>query len=188
MLNKEKYKDELEQILVNGNVLAFDKKNNKIMSCCDCSRCIFSTDVGCTEKRRKWLNSEYVEPEVDWSQVPVNMKILVRDDEYQTWLKRYFAKYDNGVVYAWADGSTLWSAGDSTPMPWKYAKIAEDVEKPQDNEWHNLKDKKPEDRQEVLTWDGLGVHEDRWSDDADYFENTDAKEIWWRKMPEPPEV
>lgn len=110
MLNKEKYKDELEQILVNGNVLALDKKNNKIMSCCDCSRCKFSTDVGCAENRREWLNSEYIEPEVDWSQVPVNMKILVRDDEYQTWLKRYFAKYDNGVVYAWADGSTLWSA------------------------------------------------------------------------------
>lgn len=57
-----------------------------------------------------------------------------------------------------------------------------------DDEWHNLKDQKPEDRQEVLTWDGLGVHEDRWSDDADYFESTDAKEIWWREMPEPPEV
>lgn len=127
MLNKEKYKDELEQILVNGNVLAIDKKHNKIISCCDCSRCKFSTDVGCTEKRREWLNSEYVEPEVDWSQVPVNMKILVRNDENQTWLKRYFAKYDNGVVYAWADGSTLWSAGDSTPMPWNYAKIAEDT-------------------------------------------------------------
>lgn len=187
MLNKEKYKDELEQILVNGNVLALDKKNNKIMSCCDCSRCKFSTDVGCAENRREWLNSEYIEPEVDWSQVPVNMKILVRDDEYQTWLKRYFAKYDNGVVYAWSDGSTLWSAGDSTPMPWKFAKLAEDIKQPRD-EWHNLKDKKPEDRQEVLTWDGLGVHEDRWSDDADYFESTDAKEIWWKDMPEPPEV
>lgn len=185
MLNKEKYKDELEQILVNGNVLALDKKNNKIMSCCDCSRCKFSTDVGCAENRREWLNSEYIEPEVDWSQVPVNMKILVRDDEYQTWLKRYFAKYDNGVVYAWADGSTLWSAGDSTPMPWKFAKLAEDIKQPRD-EWHNLKDKKPEDRQEVLTWDGRGIYEDRWSDDADYFEYADAEEIWWMAMPEPP--
>ncbi|MBD8915963.1 MAG: hypothetical protein EGR77_08235 [Pseudobutyrivibrio sp.] len=190
MLNKEKYKDELEEILVIGGSFAFDKKRNEVCTCqnISCIICKFYVDEGCAESRKEWLNSEYVEPEVDWSQVPVNMKILVRDDEYQTWLKRYFAKYDNGVVYAWADGSTLWSAGDSTPMPWKYAKIAEDVEKPQDNEWHNLKDKKPEDRQEVLTWDGLGVQEDRWSDDADYFESTDAKEIWWREMPEPPEV
>lgn len=188
MLNKEKYKDELEQILANGNVLAIDKKHNKIISCCDCSRCKFSTDVGCTEKRREWLNSEYVEPEVDWSKVPVDTPILVRDCKNYPWKKRYFAHYDNGMVCAWDDGKTSWSAGDSTPMPWDYAKIAEDVEKLQDNAWHNLKDQKPEDGQEVLTWDGRGVHEDRWSDDADYFESTDAKEIWWRDMPEPPEV
>lgn len=144
MLNKEKYKDELEQILVNGNVLAIDKKHNKIISCCDCSRCKFSTDVGCTEKRREWLNSEYVDPEVDWSKIPVDTPILVRDSE--------------------------------------------DEKQSRDNAWHNLKDQKPEDGQEVLTLDGLGVQEDRWSDDADYFESTDAKEIWWRKMPEPPEV
>lgn len=67
-------------------------------------------------------------------------------------------------------------------------KLVEDIKQPRNDEWHNLKDQKPEDRQEVLTWDGLGVHEDRWSDDADYFESTDAKEIWWREMPEPPEV
>lgn len=37
----------------------------------------------------------------------------------------------------------------------------------------------------MLTWDGRGVQEDRWSDD-DYFEYTDAEEIWWMELPEPP--
>lgn len=189
MLNKEKYKDELEQILVNGNVLALDKKSNKIISCCDCSRCKFSTDVGCTEKRREWLNSEYVEPEVDWNKVPVDTPILVRDSEDEGWDKRYFAGFNGKKVCAWSDGATSWSAdGENDYYEWEYAKIAEDEKQSRDNAWHNLKDQKPEDRQEVLTWDGRGVHEDRWSDDADYFECTDAEEIWWRAMPEPPEV
>lgn len=30
------------------------------------------------------------------------------------------------------------------------------------DEWRNFKDQKPEDGQEVLIWDGLAVHEDRW--------------------------
>lgn len=34
MLNKEKYKEKIEQILVDGEVLAFDKKNNEIIPCC----------------------------------------------------------------------------------------------------------------------------------------------------------
>ena len=126
MLNKEKYKDELEQILVNGNVLALDKKNNKIISCCDCSRCKFSTDVGCTEKRHEWLNSEYVEPEVDWNKVSVDTPILVRDSENEDWHKRHFNKYNNGTVYAWSDGATSWSARDEDDFcKWEYAKLAE---------------------------------------------------------------
>ena len=66
--------------------------------------------------------------------------------------------------------------------------LAEDVDYPQVNsQWHNLKDQKPEDRQEVLTWDGIGVELDRWSDDEEHFENTDAEDIWWMELPEPPQ-
>lgn len=187
MLNKEKYAKELEQILVNGDVLAVDKNHNKIISCCDCSRCKFSTDVGCEEKRREWLNSEYVES-VDWSQVAIDTPILVRDSESGIWRRRYFARIDDGNVCAWTNGETSWSAvHEDNFSKWKYAKLAEDIKQPRDNGWHNLKEQKPQEGQ-VLTWDGLGVQEDRWSDDADYFEYTDAEEIWWREMPEPPEV
>lgn len=194
MLNKEKYKEEIEQILVDGEVLAFDKKNNEIIPCCflhHCSDCkfLFSDNKECSENRREWLNSEYVEPEVDWSKVPVDTPILVRNSEKAEWEKRHFACIDDGKVCTWCNGTTSWSTHNKDYFcEWSCAKLAEDVEKPQDNAWHNLKDQKPEDTQEVLTWDGLGGHEDRWSDDADYFESADAKEIWWREMPEPPEV
>ena len=187
MLNKEKYAKELEEILEIGEPFGFDEKHNEICICrnMQCGICKFCIGDGCIEKRREWLNSEYVE-QVDWSKVPVDTPILVRDSEDEKWYKKHFAKYDNGI-YAWQNGTTSWSADGSDSVPWNHAKLAKDIKQPRDDAWHNLKDQKPQDGQEVLTWDGLGVHEDRWSDDADYFESTDAKEIWWREMPEPPD-
>lgn len=189
MLNKEKYRDKIFDIVVDGGTVAFDKKKQTMTYCSHthCTDCLFEVD--CVTERKKWMNSEYVDPEVDWSKIPVDTPILVRDSEDEEWDKRYFAGFNGKKVCAWSDGATSWSAdGENDYYEWKYAKIAEDEKQSRDNAWHNLKDKKPEDRQEVLTWDGLGVHEDRWSDDADYFESTDAKEIWWKDMPEPPEV
>ncbi len=64
MLNKEKYKDELEKVL--ADVLAVSK-SGEICKCADiaemeeCYKCIFYAGVAnnCVEKARDWLNSEY---------------------------------------------------------------------------------------------------------------------------------
>ncbi len=40
-----------------------------------------------------WLNEEYKEPEVDWSKVPVDTKVFVRNLEDGLWRPRHFAKY-----------------------------------------------------------------------------------------------
>lgn len=61
--------------------------------------------------------------EVDWSQVPVDTKIIVSDDE-KNWRKRYFAKYEGDIVYAWSNGCTSWNAEDV--VYWNYAKLAEE--------------------------------------------------------------
>ena len=61
---------------------------------------------------------------VDWSKVPLDTKIYVKDYEIDKWTPRYFAKYENGKVYAWSGGGTSWSCGESN-MHWKYAKLAE---------------------------------------------------------------
>ena len=67
---------------------------------------------------------EYKEPEVDWSKVEVDTPILVRDYESQEWEARHFAKYEDGVIYAWDGGSTSWtSKGNVTE--WKFAKLAD---------------------------------------------------------------
>lgn len=127
MTNKEKYADKIIDIAVRSKLAL---KDGKPVPCVEirCSECgFFSPDHSCRFKARKWLDSEYVEPPVDWSKVAVDTPILVRDSEIESWRKRYFARYDNGIVYAWGGGTTSWSAERSTS--WKMAKLAESEEK-----------------------------------------------------------
>ena len=80
----------------------------------------------CDDLRRKWMEQEYKEPHVDWSKIPVDTPILVRSNEKHAWIRRYFAKYENGSVYAWEQGATSWSAERPAYIcDWKYAKLAE---------------------------------------------------------------
>lgn len=59
MLNKEKYKEELENILARSLAVS---KNGKISHCASmkCSDCIFFQG-GCDDAAKVWLNSEYQE-------------------------------------------------------------------------------------------------------------------------------
>lgn len=75
---------------------------------------------------------EPVEPEVDrskavdWSKVEVDTPILVKQISESPWIQRYFAKYEDGRIYAWVDGATSWSVEGRYSMSyWKYAKLAE---------------------------------------------------------------
>lgn len=62
--------------------------------------------------------------EIDWESVPVDTKILVKERAGQEWKPRYFAKYENGKVYAWTEGKT--SNETETYWSWRYAKLAEE--------------------------------------------------------------
>lgn len=70
-----------------------------------------------------WLLEDYKEPETDWSKVAVDTPILVRDDSNEAWLRKHFAKYEDGEVYAWGYGHTSWTG--ATMDFWKHAKLAE---------------------------------------------------------------
>lgn len=62
---------------------------------------------------------------VDWSKVAVDTPILVSANG-RKWIKRYFAKLQDGEVYAWDDGVTSWSASHKQcTTAWPNAKIAE---------------------------------------------------------------
>ena len=53
----------------------------------------------------------------------VDTPILVRYSEKGMWIRRKFAKFENGVVYAWHGKETGHSKSYMTP--WNYAKLAE---------------------------------------------------------------
>ena len=132
MLNIEYYKDELKEIIIRN--IGIDSITGKPKMCNElfCLDCVFKDQDGCSPKKvEQWLQSEHVE-QVDWSKVEVDTPILVRDYESSKWTKRYFAKFEDGEVYAWKDGKTSWSIEDKIGMLcWKYAKLAES------EEWEN---------------------------------------------------
>ena len=82
--------------------------------------------IPCGSLRKQWCNEEYTEPPIDWSKVPVDTPILVKDSHDDEWLHRHFAKFEDGVVYAWDDGKTSWSLSSLGKVDWKYAKLAEE--------------------------------------------------------------
>lgn len=75
----------LKSRAMGGNIAVV---NGKLENCrkTQCNECNFNggTIRDCEIKTRKWANSEYVEPiepQVDWSRVPVDTPILVRHSE-----------------------------------------------------------------------------------------------------------
>lgn len=122
MLNKEKYAKEILDIVCSGEGVAIVDRKPRICNKTPCSMCDFHGR--CVGKLKEWANSEYIEPQVDWSKVPVDTPILVKEGSFLIWRKRYFAKFENGHVYAWADGRTSWSDGKNMTM-WGRAKLAE---------------------------------------------------------------
>ena len=134
MLNREKYAKEIAEIACNGKHIAIVAGKPMLYCEASCDTCDIEYD--CTRGLKEWANSEYVEPQVDWSRVPVDTPILVRDSESSEWKRRYFAKYKNNMVYAWEAGATSWSAGSPAHMTdWKYAKLAESEDQ-NGNEWN----------------------------------------------------
>ena len=69
---------------------------------------------------------------VDWSKVPVDTKILVRESNEEEWTESHFAKYEDGKIYAWAYGRTSFTirkySFENPCTEWKYAKLYEEGE------------------------------------------------------------
>ena len=128
MTNREKFAEQILDIACSNDTIAVDKATLEPIACgkSECKDCLFnvSDDMSCGNKRIKWAKSEYVEPHVDWSKVAVDTPILVNDSSDRKWLKRYFAKYENGSVFAWNGGKTSWSS-EGHATPWELAKLPE---------------------------------------------------------------
>lgn len=133
MTNREKYAEQILDIATSGHSFAINR-NGEVSSCgkVPCNECIFqknkSTDSSCREKLKEWSEQEYVEPPVDWSKVPVDTKVYVRDFDNESWRPRYFARFEDGRIFTWTAGATSFSKDccENTSW-WRQAKLAEDT-------------------------------------------------------------
>ena len=128
MLNIEKYRDELIKMgIIDTQKIAI--RYGKLSLCCfGCCGCDNLLKEDCGKQAEDWLFSEYEEPEVDWSKVKVDTPILVKSEEKNLGYRRYFAKFEDGKVYAWVNGGTSWTRTNDAVRAWEFAKLAESEE------------------------------------------------------------
>lgn len=131
MKNKEKYKNELVDVIKNdGRLCGFVKKHEVFrMFGKDSKSYCKMTCVTCGAALQLWLDEEYEESEVDWAKVPVDTLVRVRDREEQEWTLMYFkgiSDYDRAHRFmTWDDGRTSKTA-DGYYLRWKYCELVED--------------------------------------------------------------
>ena len=116
----KKYKDNegnywkvFKTVLTNGNY--YDLKNN------------LNEELSTNYYMSKIAELDFEEV-IDWSKVPVDTKILVSNFGTKQY-KAYFAKYEDGKIYAWDSGRTSFTAGFENNMAcWDYVKLYKEGE------------------------------------------------------------
>ena len=135
MTNREKFAEQILDIACDGDYVAVRKKDMKPDWCknIECDECYFyNYNEDCYDTRKEWCESEYKEPPINWSKIPVDTPILVKDIKNDEWRHRHFAKFEDGVVYAWRAGCTSWSKpyyDEDDYLSWNYAKLPEEGDK-----------------------------------------------------------
>lgn len=141
MKNREKFRDEIVRALgddevANGKTCRFVKDNviprfvpeENVRE----NPCGFLTCETCSKMFAFWLDEEYVEPpkpEVDWSKVPVDTLVRVRNRKENEWIMRYFKRFDENRTshkfLVWADGKTSKTVDGYGMELWKYCELVE---------------------------------------------------------------
>nr|DAR56376.1 MAG TPA: hypothetical protein [Caudoviricetes sp.] len=130
MKNREKYKDELMEVIKkDGKLCEFVKKHEVFrMFGKDSKSYCKMTCVTCGTALQLWLDEEYEEPEVDWDNVPVDTLVRVRDSKDEEWELQYF-KCTSEIIpdhrfEAWGDGTTSKTTHGHI-RHWKYCELVE---------------------------------------------------------------
>ena len=131
-MNDKAFTDELFQRMydlgfnkaeIEDDVLFFFKNERDLL-------CPFSPRVmvacTCFEEEDQLIDvAEYLGI-VDWSKIPIDTPILVKDDCDDKWEKAYFAGYEDEMICAWNNGRTSFSARNKDDtFIWDRAKLAE---------------------------------------------------------------
>lgn len=136
MKNREKFREQIVKAIKDGDSCDFMIKTvNPVYSDgweCNDFLCQRDECEACLKLFAFWLDEEYEEPpkpEVDWSKVPVDTLVRVRDGEDEEWLLRYF-KGINDIhlrhrYEAWESGATSKTANGEY-LCWNYCELVED--------------------------------------------------------------
>lgn len=132
MKNREKYKNELMDVIkMDGRICGFVKKHGVFqMFGKDLDSFCEMTCVTCGTALQIWPDEEYKEPEVDWSNVPVDTLVRVRDSKDEEGILQYF-KGINGShplckFLTWAGGATSKTSIGGDYVAWRYCELVED--------------------------------------------------------------
>lgn len=130
MKNKEKYKNELVDVIKNdGRLCEFMKKHGvfRVLGRGNESDCASLFCTSCGTILQLWLDEEC---EADWDNVPVDTLVRVRNSEDEDWTLQYFKcisdTIPNHKFEAWDDGRTS-KTTDGIIKHWKYCELAEEV-------------------------------------------------------------
>lgn len=63
--------------------------------------------------------------EIDWTKVPIDTKVYVRNNNNDYWHKEYFASYSKDTWYTYLNGKTSWSNNSGSLACWNQCKLAE---------------------------------------------------------------
>ena len=132
MKNREKFREKVLEWAVTPGRDICDFKRKEVLphfgkEGCDCISCPW-----CAIMLNLWLDEEYTEPpkpEVDWSNVPVDTLVRVREREDEEWLLRYFKGINENHLRrryeAWESGATSKTANGKY-LCWNYCELVED--------------------------------------------------------------
>lgn len=122
MTNKEKYKEELIEIMKNRKFEQFFDNYIKPSLSHKSFKDLRNYEISILTDL--WFEQEYKEPEIDWSKVEIDTPIWVKNSDYDEWHRRHFAQYKDEKVWTYRLGGTSWTVDFEYIEDWKYAKLA----------------------------------------------------------------
>ena len=133
MKNREKFREEIIKAIKSHETCEYmnDTVIPEFIGSKTDSKCI--CEMGdcraCLIRFMLWLDEEYEEPEVDWSNVPVDTLVRVREREDEEWLLRYFKGINDKQLRrryeAWESGATSKTA-NGRYLCWNYCELVEE--------------------------------------------------------------
>lgn len=134
MKNREKYREKILEWAVAPGRDICDFKRKEVLAHFGKEGCDGISCPWCAIMLALWLDDEYIEPPkpaVDWSKVPVDTLVRVRDRDDEEWILKYFKGIDNedpaNRFMAWSDGATSKTAYGYYDK-WTYCELVEDEE------------------------------------------------------------